>query len=272
MIYGISTHVVARESLKEKHLDQIAAAGFDTVELFANRHQVDFDDPTALRAIAKGIARNHLYVNSVHAPFYASLEDIQHGRHLDIGSKDDTERRRSVAEISASFVIGTLFHVDYYVLHTPDHGGTDSLMRSMEELLTLARELPFKLCFENIPGRHTSVSRIARLIEKHQLPIGIAFDTGHSHLADSVSDDIREHGVQFYTTHIHDNDGSRDAHMMPFSAGIDWVSAMNAFREVDYKWGFILEVRRPPETPLAEFLKTCRATTDRFREMETVEP
>lgn len=268
MIYGISTHVIARETLQEEHLDMIADTGFDTVELFANRHQVEFDNPTQLRAIARGVDRNRLCVNSVHAPFYASLEEIQKGNHLDIGSADNVLRERSVREIAASFVLGTLFEVDYYILHTPDKPDTESLMKSLDELLALSHELPFKLCFENIPGERTDLDHILELVETHMLPIGVCFDTGHSHLAGNVATDIRKHGVHFYTTHIHDNDGQADTHKMPFTGTIDWMETMGALREADYKWGFILEVRRPQGRPLIPFLTDCRHVIDRFREME----
>ena len=268
MIYGISTHIVARETLLEEHLDMITDAGFDTVELFANRHQIDFDNPSQLRSIARGIDRNRLYVNSVHAPFYGSLEEIQKGIHLDIASADPALRERSVNEIAASFVLGTLFEVDYYVLHTPDRPDTDALMKSLDELLTLSHELPFKLCFENIPGEQTDLNHIMELVETNMLPIGVCFDTGHSNLAGDAGADIRKHGVHFYTTHIHDNDGQADAHLMPFTGTIDWMDAMRAFREVDYKWGFILEVRRPQDSPLSAFLTKCRQLIDRFQEMK----
>jgi len=272
MIYGLSTHVVAREQLAEHHLDRIAGAGIDTIEIFANRHQVDFDNPVTLRGIARAVDRNALYVNSVHAPFYRSIEEIQQGIHLDIGSANEVERRSSVDEIAASFVLGTLFHVDYYILHAPDQPDPDALLKSLDELLTLSSELPFKLCLENIPGKTTDLSHINDLMDRHLLPIGICFDTGHSHLSGNVPTDIREYGASFYTTHIHDNDGMNDNHMMPFDGQIDWTAAMQAFRSVDYKWGFMLEVRRDPETPLEPFLARCTATLERFRLLETNSP
>ena len=269
MIYGLSTHAIAREQLEGHHLDQIADGGFDTIEIFANRHQVDFDNPEALRSIARAVDRNGLYVNSVHAPFYRSIEEIQQGIHLDIGSANESERRSSVDEIAASFVLGTLFHVDYYILHAPDRPDPDALMKSLDELLTLSKELPFKLCMENIPGKTTSLAHIHELMDRHLLPIGICFDTGHSNLSGDVAADIREYGASFYTAHIHDNDGTNDNHMMPFEGQIDWDSVMDAFREVDYKWGFMLEVRRNPDTPLDAFLGRCTAVLERFRVLET---
>ncbi|PJB77169.1 MAG: hypothetical protein CO090_09325, partial [Acidobacteria bacterium CG_4_9_14_3_um_filter_49_7] len=119
MIYGVSTHLFARETLTSHHLDRIAAAGFDNVELFANSHQIDFDDPAALRDISRAIDRNQLCVNSIHAPFYASLEELLEGNLLDISSTNEHLRALSVSEITRSLVLASYMEVDYYIVHFP---------------------------------------------------------------------------------------------------------------------------------------------------------
>lgn len=258
MRLGISTHIFARETLRGEHLDRIAAAGFSTVEIFANSHQVDFDNGEHLREIESAVNRNNLMVNSVHAPFYRSLEAIQSGEHLNIASENPDERSFSVQEIARSLVLATLFEVDYYVLHFPHEGHTPSLLKSLEHLMNLARDLNVRLCFENIPGTGSCTPDVLGFLEQNKIPMGFCFDIGHSHLLGRSLDDIRDHGVDFHTTHIHDNDGVGDTHHLPFEGTIDWQSCMDAFRQADYKWGFILEVRNHDEQPVDTFLNRCR--------------
>ena len=267
MIYGVSTHVVAREALTGGHLDRIAAAGFDTVELFANSHQIDFDNPSALRDIARAIDRNRLYVNSVHAPFYASLEELYKGHFLDISSTDEDFRTFSVSQITKSLVLASYMEVDYFVLHFPGTANRDTLLKSIDELHLVSEQLSTKLSFENVPGPDTGVSDIVNFVEENQIPFGVCFDIGHSHLAGKVLEDIEQFGVHFYTTHIHDNDGIHDSHQLPFEGSIPWAAVMEAFKKADYKWGFILEIKRPETMELDNLLKKMNRTLPEFESL-----
>ncbi|MCK5879407.1 MAG: sugar phosphate isomerase/epimerase [Holophagae bacterium] len=265
MIYGISTHVVAREPLTGEHLDRIAGAGFDTVELFANSHQINFDDPAALRDITRAIDRNQLYVNSVHAPFYASLEELYKGHFLDISSTDEDLRIRSVSEIKKSLILASYMEVAYYVLHFPGTKNSDPLRKSIDELHAISEQIRTKLCFENVPGQDTGVQDIVKFLDENQIPFGVCFDIGHSHLARRVLKDIEEYGVHFYTTHIHDNDGLHDVHQLPFQGTISWVEVMKAFEKVDYKWGFMLEIKRPESISLEVSLNQINITISKIK-------
>ena len=265
MIYGVSTHLVARETLTSYHLDRIAAAGFETVELFANSHQIDFDNPAVLRDISRAIDRNQLCVNSVHAPFYASLEELLDGQLLDIGSTDEDLRALSVSEITRSLVLASYMEVDYYILHFPGTKNRDALMKSIDELHAVSEQIRTKLCFENVPGHCTGVSDIADFLNSNQIPFGICFDIGHSHLAGRVLQDIEEYGIYFYTTHIHDNDGLHDTHQLPFSGTIPWTEVMKALKKVDYKWGFMLEIKKSEEHSLDTSLNQISSAISKLK-------
>lgn len=267
MIYGISTHVVARETLTGEHLDRIAAAGFDTVELFANSHQIDFDNPAIIRDITRAIDRNQLYVNSVHAPFYASLEELYKGHFLDISSTDEDLRARSVSEIIKSLILASYMDVDYYVLHFPGTKNSDPLRKSIDELHALSEQIRTKLCFENVPGQDTGVQDIVKFLDENQIPFGVCFDIGHSHLSRRVLKDIEEYGVHFYTAHIHDNDGVHDLHQLPLQGTIPWVEVMTALKKVDYKWGFMLEIKRPENVSLDASLDQIKTTISNIQNL-----
>ncbi|NOZ12831.1 MAG: sugar phosphate isomerase/epimerase [Acidobacteria bacterium] len=268
MIYGISTHIVAGEPLTGEHLDRIADAGFDTIELFANSRQIDFNNPAVLREITGAINRNQLYVNSVHTPFYASIEELYRGRFLDISSSDEALRKQSVEEIIKSLVLASYIDVDYFILHFPGTENSDTLMKSIDRLHTVSEQLKTKLCFENVPGKTTGIPDIVHFLEEKKIPFGVCFDIGHSRIAGRMLKDIEEFGVHFYTAHIHDNDGSRDLHQIPFEGGIPWEKVMSAFRKVDYKWGFMMEIKRPGDTELEPVLEKIYRTVAKFEQLE----
>ncbi len=265
MIYGVSTHLVARETLTSHHLDRIADAGFENVELFANSHQIDFDNPAVLRDISRAIDRNQLCVNSIHAPFYASLEELLGGHLLDISSTNEDLRALSVSEITRSLVLASYMEVDYYILHFPGTKNRDALMKSIDELYAVSEQIRTKLCFENVPGPNTGVPDIVNFIDENKIPFGLCFDIGHSHLAGRVLQDIEEYGIHFYTAHIHDNNGTHDSHKLPFCGTIPWTEVMKALVKVDYKWGFMMEIKNTEEHPLDALLNKISSAISKLK-------
>ncbi len=268
MLYGLSTHLFAYELLRKSHLDMIADNGFSIIEIFSSRMQIDFDDNSQLKEIAKGVDQNNLMVNSVHAPFYFNLESLKNKMFVNIASVDEDYRKKSVEEIKSSMVLATLFPVDYYVIHFPYVIHRDSFLKSLEELFAFAEHLQVKLAFENIPGENTSVSSIVKFFDENLVPAGICFDTGHANIRGTIYDDIEEYGVNFFTMHVHDNSGDSDSHLVPFEGGIDWKRIKKALKQVDYKWGFILEVRMSEQSSYNKLLKQAYNAIERFKKIE----
>ena len=51
------------------------------------------------------------------------------------------------------------------------------------------------------------------------------------------------------TTHIHDNDGTRDAHLFPYLASggtIDWKETMDLLRSREDQYALLLELKEVP--------------------------
>ena len=49
--FGVSTHLYHEERLQKAHLLEIAAHGFEAVEVFATRSHFDYHDEAAIRAL-----------------------------------------------------------------------------------------------------------------------------------------------------------------------------------------------------------------------------
>ena len=67
------------------------------------------------------------------------------------------------------------------------------------------------------------------------------------------------------TTHVHDNDGRQDTHLVPFDGRIDWARALFAAQKVGYEGVWMLEVANT-STP-ADVLRKSQRACERFREL-----
>lgn len=72
---------------------------------------------------------------------------------------------------------------------------------------------------------------------------GICLDTGHAHLnAIDLPSLILRLGKRLRTTHIHDNHGRYDEHLLPYLGDIEWEPVMSALRQSGYEGAFSFEV------------------------------
>jgi len=77
--------------------------------------------------------------------------------------------------------------------------------------------------------------------------IGVCIDTGHANLVyhraagDDPATTIRALKGKIISTHIHDNDGVGDQHLMPGLGNMDWEKIKAAFIDIDYGGPFEYE-------------------------------
>ena len=67
-MFGISTHLYVSQRLDRDHLVEIAAHGFEAIELFALREHFDYRDRRAAVALAEWLDDTRLRLHSMHAP------------------------------------------------------------------------------------------------------------------------------------------------------------------------------------------------------------
>ena len=77
-----------------------------------------------------------------------------------------------------------------------------------------------------------SVDELLQIVDALSGRAGICLDTGHAHMCGhSIPDFIHRAGDYLIATHIADNNGHKDEHLLPFFGTIDWETAMKAFNE-----------------------------------------
>jgi sugar phosphate isomerase/epimerase len=131
----------------------------------------------------------------------------------------------------------------------------DALARGLLALADHARGSNICLCVENMPPGVSPGSRmadVARLVSKLNRPeLALAIDTGHAHLSgDLTTETLAARGL-LRTTHVHDNLGVQDSHLVPGQGSIDWSSWAAALDQVGYNGPIMLEcireLRREPQ-------------------------
>ena len=98
--------------------------------------------------------------------------------------------------------------------------------RSFDDLRDDCESAGVRIAVENLPQMqlaHT-LELLSRIFERHpESQIGLCYDSGHAELADPHGFQILEaFGERLITTHLHDNHGATDDHLLPWDGVIDW--------------------------------------------------
>jgi sugar phosphate isomerase/epimerase len=253
MRFGISTHLVHGEPLGREHLADIAAHGFEEIELFATRSHFDYHDEAAIARLGGWLRDTGLVLHSVHAPISMSFVDGVWSPPLSNASSDAPARQAAVAETVAALNVARRVPFPYLVLHlgVPDALGpapavnsADAARRSLEEIHEAAAPLGVRVAVEVIPNALSSPGALVRLLEDElELPdVGLCLDYGHAFLIGDLVDAIEEVAGHLVTTHLHDNGGKTDDHRLPFDGGIDWATALAATQKVGYDGTLMFEL------------------------------
>lgn len=131
---------------------------------------------------------------------------------------------------------------------------TESFLHS---IAPIAKELGVIICMENLydsigghliegPGCNAgkAVERIDRINDQYRAEVlGFCFDTGHANLAGiDMERFITTLGHRLKVLHIHDNDGVRDLHQIPYTfsrsrenySSTDWEGFIRGLRNIRY--------------------------------------
>src|SRR6185295_10752769 len=96
--FGVSTRLYHGRRLSRDHLLEIAAHGFEAVEVFATRTHFDYHSPSAVADLQGWLAEAGLTLHAVHAPVTESFEHGRWGLPLTLASPDAAVRMHAVAE------------------------------------------------------------------------------------------------------------------------------------------------------------------------------
>lgn len=249
--FGLSTHLYHADRLDREHLVEIAAHDFEAVEVFATRTHFNYHDPRTIVALAEWLDDTRLTLNSLHAPICASLIEGIWGEGYSTAVVDEARRRRALSEAEAALNVARTIPYRFLVVHlgvpgkdAPGDNSRDAARRSIDELQRLADAVDVRLALEVIPNELSSPTALVRLIENdlEGSNAGICLDTGHALLMGDPIEAIETCSGHLVTTHLHDNQGRTDDHLVPFDGALDWSATVLALQKIGYDGAWIFEV------------------------------
>jgi sugar phosphate isomerase/epimerase len=255
-LFGISTHLYHNHRLSQEHLAEIASHGFDAVELFATRTHFDYHNDAAIANLQQWLGAAGLVLHGIHAPISDRFEGGRPGPLLSLASADPDERERALAETERALYIARRIPAKVLVTHLgvprteidrpPGASGNsrDAARRSIEALQRLAAPLGLTISLEVIPNELSRAGPLVHFVEEdlRGTDVGICLDFGHAHMDGDLVDAIETVSGHLTTTHVHDNGGRRDEHLVPFEGTIDWPAALTAIQKVGYEGTLLFEV------------------------------
>jgi sugar phosphate isomerase/epimerase len=242
--YGVSTYLYQHRRIGRDHLLEIAAHGFDIVELFASRLHLDYHNPSGVSDFQQWLTGAGLELTSVHAPIIEAS----------LASADAAERESALAETERALHVGRRIPFKTFVVHlgkprsSGAQGGTnrDAARRSLDALAKAAHPLDIAIAVEVIPNDLSRAMSLTELIgEIEAANVGICLDVGHAridHPGGDVVDAVEVAAGHLLAIHVHDNRGRSDDHLVPFDGVIDWAAALTAVQKVGYDGALTFEL------------------------------
>jgi sugar phosphate isomerase/epimerase len=262
--FGVSTHLYHGQRLSRDHLLEIAAHGFETIEVFATRTHFDYHNPSAVADLQQWMAEAGLTLHGIHAPVMNAYEGGRWIGPLSLASSDADARAQAVTETEHALHMARRIPVKVLVTHLglprtasqgsalrqgaeQAHDGRAAARRSIEELQRVAEPLGVQIAVEVIPNELSRAGSLVHFVEDdveglEGRPVGICLDVGHAHMDGDLVDAIETVSEHFVTTHVHDNRGRADDHLVPFEGTIDWPAALTAIQNVGYEGPLMFEI------------------------------
>jgi sugar phosphate isomerase/epimerase len=258
--YGVSTHLFHNQRLSRDHLLEVAAHGFELVEVFATRSHFDYHNPAAVADLQQWLAEAGLELRSIHAPVAERFTGGRWSGTLSMASADPDARARAVGEAERALHIARRIAVPVLVAHLgvpryqprdPEIGPQDTraaARRSVEELMRLAQPLGVRVALEVLPNELSRAGSLVHFVEEDvtaeetAADAGICLDFGHAHVDGDVVEAIETVSEHLIATHVHDNAGRSDDHLLPFDGTIDWPAALTAVQKIGFDGPLMLEI------------------------------
>ncbi len=168
-----------------------------------------------------------LTFNQAHAPYVQDRLGLPKGE----GEEFDHLLSRSITFCSD-------LNIPILVVH-PIKGSLGDNLTYYSSFVKQATKNGITLAFENLNEEDEmhDVEDLCELVDffntKH---VGICYDFGHAHMrGHDIRKDILMMRDRLIATHVADNHGDRDEHLLPFYGTIDWKKAVETLRKIKYE-------------------------------------
>jgi sugar phosphate isomerase/epimerase len=268
----LSTYRYVRHPLNGTLLKEIAASGVRNIEIFCATPHFTYADAQVIRDLGNSLEEYSLALHSLHAP---TQRDLAPGREsgfpISISDAERVRRLDAVDEVKRALEVAERIPFKYLIQHIghgrqeADSRSFDAAFNSLEHLVVFAKQRGVTIALENTPGEFGCPASLQRFIkETHLEGLRYCFDIGHAHVDGGVAQALETMTGRIVTTHLHDNHGEKDEHLLPGEGGIDWDTAVASLRANPEELPFVLELKE--KATGGPTLDEVRAAFDKLEE------
>jgi sugar phosphate isomerase/epimerase len=268
----LSTYRYVHHPLGPTLLAEIAQAGIPAIEIFCASGHFDYRSQQTVLELASALQEHHLNVHSLHSP---TERDMASGRDsgvpISISNTERVRRQDAVDEVKRALEVAERVPFEYLVQHigqgrdAADPKKFEAAFNSLEHLVIFAKQRGVTIALENTPNELGSPESLQQFIkETHLNGLKLCFDIGHAHIDSSVSASFEAMRDRVVTTHVHDNRGEKDEHLLPYEGSIDWDEALELFSGAPHPLPIVIELKE--QTGGGPVLDQVRAAFDKIEE------
>jgi sugar phosphate isomerase/epimerase len=141
---------------------------------------------------------------------------------------------------------------------------------SLEHLSLFAKQRGVTMALENTLGEMATPANLKHFLEQTRLTnVMLCLDIGHAHIEGGVPSAVETIRNFVVTTHVHDNNGVRDDHLMPYMGTIDWNATLASLPS---ETPIVLELKEPAAAvgsdAVQALTETLEATRNVFEKFE----
>jgi sugar phosphate isomerase/epimerase len=121
---------------------------------------------------------------------------------------------------------------------------------ALDEIKSFASHRGVEVLVENTPNALASAERLLYFFEVTHLKLNVCFDLGHANMNEGIETAYRLLAPRIRSTHVHDNDGKQDLHLLPFldeGGTVDWGRAIGVLNGSPDQYPLLLELRDAPD-------------------------
>jgi len=203
--FGVSSHLYQRQRLARQHLLEIAAGGFEVVELVAAPGHFDVHNPASIADLQQWLAEARLDLAAVQSePDAAAMDD-------------------------ALFVAR---RIAMKVLVVPV-GPRREASKVVERLATLAAPLGVAVAIDSRSPSVTPIGSLVHFVEQADTRIGIALDFATAGKGGALIDAIELSAEHLVSVRV------------PLDATLDWSAVMTTVQKVGYDGPIVMDATAP---------------------------
>jgi len=258
--FGISTTVDLTVDIFTQ-LEIITKYNFDFISLSARPEHSHFYEPKIFRSFLERVKDSGLFVESAHFPFWEGY---------DIAAADKNDCDEAIGKLKEYMSVAVGYKIPIVIVH-PHYYFDDSkeacLERAVEGLEKALAGKPdsIRLAIENLPTAKGSwiCEQLLEVFDDSR--VGFCFDSSHENMSGEPFHLLSKYYNRLTTTHLSDNHGSSDEHLVPGDGTIDWRK-MREYLDKSALGNILFEVGTGEKLsePVDSFVKRTDQAADMF--------